>query len=87
MLFEKGVPIDDIDHPDSGTTALMTAVERNKWEITKMLLEMGANKERKARNGSTPLLMAAYRPQMMELFIKNGANIRAKRITRREYYI
>ena len=54
FLEIKGVDLeimtDDSEYPDYGHTALSIATYKNNYEIVKLLIEKGANKNHKSRN-------------------------------------
>jgi ankyrin repeat protein len=54
FLTIKGVDLeimtDDSEYPEYGHTALSIATYKNNYEIVKLLIEHGANKNHKARN-------------------------------------
>ena len=54
FLTIKGIDLeimtDDSEYPEYGHTALSIATYKNNYEIVKLLIEKGANKNHKARN-------------------------------------
>ena len=54
LLEIKGIDLeimtDDSEYPEYGHTALSIATYKNNYEIVKLLIEKGANKNHKARN-------------------------------------
>jgi len=54
FLEIKGIDLeimtDDSEYPEYGHTALSIATYKNNYEIVKLLIEKGANKNHKARN-------------------------------------
>lgn len=70
-LLEKGVSPNTIDQV-GGETPLMYAIGRTHIECVKLLLEFGADVNRKANNGHTAIDVAKNKPDMLELIKKYG---------------
>ncbi len=74
-LLDLGAPMDETDASDA--SALDRAVISNQLELTRLLIEHGANVNRVGRSGMTPLLYAASidfgDSKMIELLLKSGA--------------
>lgn len=72
----------DINAEDSefGVAALSWAAILDDTEITKFLIEEGADVNAKSRDGSTPLHSAAFlgRVEIAELLIQQGADVNPK---------
>ncbi|OAS14763.1 hypothetical protein A8708_23635 [Paenibacillus oryzisoli] len=65
---------------DDGRTALIHAVIDNLTEITKFLIERGANVDAQDNLGYTPLHYASqnYLPEVVKLLVDNKANVDVK---------
>jgi ankyrin repeat protein len=74
-LLDAGASMDETDASDA--SALDRAVMSNQLELTRLLIERGANVNRVGRSGMTPLLYAASidfgDSKMIELLLKSGA--------------
>ena len=70
-LLEKGVSPNTIDLV-AGETPLMYAIGQKHIECVKLLLEFGADVNRKANNGHTAIDVAKNQPDMLELTKKYG---------------
>ena len=70
----------DLDTIYRGTTLLITAVDRDKIDIMRFLLENGANKEKRNDEGITPLMVAVIlgNYDATRLLLNKEANINAK---------
>ena len=66
-----------VSKPDDGTTPLHFAVRDARMEITKFLLEHGANVNAKSKRGETPIFRARS-AQMARLLIEHGAKLDVK---------
>lgn len=71
--------IDDEDVSGTGLTPLAAAVKAGHVHVAKLLLENGANVNKKSRYGCTPLYFAANaranRPEIVKLLLEHHANV------------
>ena len=74
LFIEAGV---DVNAQSIGNTPLAFAAERNNLEITKLLIENGADVNKKNDLGSAPLHYATRynNLEMVKLLVKNGADV------------
>lgn len=74
--LDKGTDV-NLQEPLSGSTLLMSAAFLGNTEVAKLLVERGADLEKRNNDGSTPLLTAAFmcRPEIAEFLIQKGAEI------------
>lgn len=80
MLIKAGATIDEPRSP-KGRTALMAALAyANGIEMTKLLVENGANVNARAADGTTPLIIAAAgaKYNVVKYLIEKGADVNAK---------
>lgn len=77
-LVGAGADVNAIDQ--SGDSALVMAVRRNDFEVTRILLDAQANYEINDRFGQTPLILATRKgnAEMAMLLLDSGANINQK---------
>jgi ankyrin repeat protein len=76
-LIEKGCNINMKLPLDGEKSLLIDALEKDKMEAAKILIEMGADVHEKDKSGKTPLHYASEKGQkeIVELLIKKGSNI------------
>ena len=77
-LLEEGVPIDCVDGRDQ--TALFRAVFNNRTDVIRLLLQNGANANKRNRLGNTPVHYAAMvnSTEAIAVLLKHGASINIK---------
>ena len=66
---------------DTGTTPLHVSVQRGNYEMSKILIQNGANVEIKDKGPQrTPLIMAAWKifHEIARLLVENGAYVNTK---------
>jgi ankyrin repeat protein len=75
VLLDHGANI-DAQNADSKHTALFLAVQKNRTDTVKLLLERGADANRRGARGYTPLIQAATKGQtaIAQLLLEHGAN-------------
>ena len=77
-LLSAGADVNEAD-PQSGNTPLIFACRYNYLDMARLLIDKGADVNRKAKDGSTALMMAAYAsPDMVKLLIGHGADVKAR---------
>lgn len=66
----------DLDHHESGETALMRAAASGRLQIVRILLDAGADIDRGDKQGETPLIKAVRNGQLdvIEVLIEEGAD-------------
>jgi ankyrin repeat protein/beta-lactamase regulating signal transducer with metallopeptidase domain len=75
------LPESDVNaHTVMGWTALMETAKMGNADMTRLLLEQGANMELRSHEGRTALWIAAYygRSEVINVLLANGADINAK---------
>ena len=74
-MLKEGVPVDCIDMLDR--TALFYAVLCNKTDVIRLLLQNGADVNKRYRSGHTPVHEAAMgnNTEVIAMLIKYGASI------------
>ncbi|RHZ45744.1 uncharacterized protein CDV56_101206 [Aspergillus thermomutatus] len=79
ILVEQNVDINLRDSQD-GDTPLLVAMANGDHEITKLLIEKGADLEVQDKHGRTPLLKAAEQGEeaLVQLLLDKAANIRSE---------
>lgn len=78
--INHGLDVDLKNMNDSGKTLLMVAAEDGRLDITKRLIDSGANINEKDKQGFTALLHAIFnnRPDIVNILIDNKANLDEK---------
>ena len=76
VLITKGIDLNQV-LTSEGQTALMAAVYYRRKEMTKILIENGADINAVDRNGKSVLMYAAetWAPEITRILIDNGANL------------
>ena len=74
-LLEEGVPVDCADELD--WTALFLAAQFNRTDVIRLLLQNGANANKRGYDGNTPLHHAAMEnsTEAIAVLVKHGASI------------
>ena len=74
-MLKEGVPIDCIDWRDR--TALLIAAQCNRTDVIRLLLQNGADGNKRNRLGDTPVHQAARRnnTEVIAMLMKHGASI------------
>ena len=78
QLLEEGVPVDCVDGFDR--TALFRAAQNNSTDVIRLLLQNGANANKRNLDGYTPLHEAAYEnsTEAIAVLVEHGASINIK---------
>ena len=71
LLGESGA---DLDHSNYGYTALYYAVEQGDEDLTRALLEAGANPDTRTDNDGVPLIASISYPNIMRVLLAAGAD-------------
>ena len=74
-MLEEGVPVDCIGVDDN--TALLIAVLHKKTDVIRLLLQNGADVNKRDRSGFTPVHEAAMwnKTEVIAMLINHGASI------------
>ena len=81
ILLQNGIEVDDASEIDS-TTALMKAAKYGHFDLVKMLLEKGAQINKRNRHGNTALMFAVQNNQteIVKQLLEAGSDINDKNI-------
>ena len=79
-MLRAGVPVDIIHDSWLDRTALMFAAQYNRTDVIRLLLQNGADVNRRNLSGNTAVHWAAgwNKPEAIALLVKHGASINIK---------
>lgn len=60
---------------NENNTALHLTVQKERFEMTKLLLEKGANVNAQSISGTTPIIYVKNNIEILKLLLNNGANV------------
>lgn len=74
-MLKAGMPVNLCDH--KGNSLIMLSSYNKNIETTQMLVDMGANVDKKNDRGQTPLAGVCFKGyfEIVKILVKNGANI------------